>query len=59
MRDFYTKATVEASRPCRVCGKNTPWRIMGGRPAYCIPCFEKPRPAPAAKVKPEPEPTLF
>jgi hypothetical protein len=38
----FTKSTVEASCWCNVCNRNTPWKILGGKRAYCIPCSEKP-----------------
>lgn len=41
MKHFFTQATTEASIWCQKCHKDTLWRIMGGRPAYCIDCQHK------------------
>jgi hypothetical protein len=38
----FTKGTVEASCWCNVCKQNTSWRILNGKRAYCIPCYDKP-----------------
>jgi hypothetical protein len=43
MRNFYTKNTVEAPNYFRKCGRETQWRIDGGRPSYCIPCYNAPQ----------------
>lgn len=51
MRNFYTKNTVEAPNYCRICGKETQWKIDGGHPTYCIPCYNKPRPEPNVQEK--------
>jgi hypothetical protein len=48
MRHFYTKSTVEASNWCSKCGRETQWKIDGGRPTYCIPCYNDP-PKPVEK----------
>lgn len=37
----FTKSTVQANCWCNRCNKETPWRISGGKRAYCIPCYEK------------------
>ena len=42
MRHFFTRDTVEASIWCKKCGRDTPWAVMGGRPAYCKVCQENP-----------------
>lgn len=36
----FTKNTVESSEWCNTCGKKTPWKILQGKRAYCIPCYE-------------------
>jgi hypothetical protein len=48
MRNFYTKNTIEAPNWCRICGRETQWRIEGGRPMHCIPCYNAP-PKPVEK----------
>jgi formylmethanofuran dehydrogenase subunit E len=54
MPRHYTKNTVEASVWCNHCGKMTPWRILGGKRAYCIPCYERrAEPKPPRPPKPE------
>ncbi len=40
MRRFFTKSTVEAQVWCVKCGRETWWKIAGGRPQYCMPCME-------------------
>lgn len=59
MPQHYTLNTVYASIWCNKCHKETTWRILNGKRAYCIPCHEKPLPAPAKKPDPAPEPSLF
>jgi hypothetical protein len=39
----FTKGTVEASCWCNVCKQNTMWRVLNGKRAYCIPCYDRPR----------------
>ena len=41
MRNFYTKNTIEAPNWCKKCGRETQWRIEGGRPMYCNVCYSK------------------
>jgi hypothetical protein len=41
MGQHYTKDTVEAPIFCNKCMRFTQWRILGGKPAFCIPCYEK------------------
>jgi transcriptional regulator with XRE-family HTH domain len=38
----FTKDTVQASIWCNRCNKNTQWKILQGKRAYCIPCYERP-----------------
>lgn len=45
----FTKDTVEASIWCNTCRKMTPWRILQGKRAYCIPCYDAKRTAPEEK----------
>lgn len=37
----FTKDTVEASIWCNRCNKATPWRVLQGKRAYCIPCYQR------------------
>ena len=46
MKKFYTKLTVEAPEWCNKCGRETQWKIDGGRPTYCMVCMAQYRPAP-------------
>ena len=32
----FTKSTVQANCWCNKCGKETPWRIAGGKRSYCL-----------------------
>jgi hypothetical protein len=41
MQRFFPKDTVEAAVWCGICNQETPWRIAGGRPLFCIPCYER------------------
>jgi len=59
MPQHYTKNTVEATIWCNTCRRETPWRILGGKRAYCIPCHDQPTAAPAKKPGPAPQPGLF
>jgi hypothetical protein len=45
---------VEASVWCNTCSKMTPWRILGGKRAFCIPCYER-RTKPKPPLPPKPE----
>ena len=38
MKKFYTKLTVEAPEWCNKCGRETQWKIDGGRPILAAPC---------------------
>lgn len=51
----FSKNTIEASIWCNTCNKMTPWRILHGRRAFCIPCYGRHDP-PAAKPVQKPEP---
>ena len=44
MKHFYTKATVEASAFCKICGKMTQHAVLGGRLAGCTKMHEHPAP---------------
>ena len=46
MPQHYTQNTVEDSIFCNRCRKMTPWRILNGKRAFCIPCHEKRTPTP-------------
>jgi len=59
MPQHYPKHTTEAIHFCRRCYCETRWRVLGGKLAFCIPCYDRPRPARIVKEDPEPEPTLF
>ena len=56
MRHFFTKTTVEASIYCKTCGKDTLWKVAGGRPLYCTECYDKPQ-SPAPKKEDPPQDT--
>lgn len=53
----FTKSTVEAACFCNTCNKQTPWRILGGKRAYCIPCYDKP--VSKKEETPDPQGDLF
>jgi hypothetical protein len=41
MAQHYTRDTEQAQIFCRKCMAITTWRILGGKAAYCIPCYQK------------------
>ena len=53
----FTRDTVEAPIWCNRCNKVTSWKILNGKRAYCIPCYNKPKPA--AEPAEAPQPGLF
>lgn len=59
MRHFFTKLTVEASIYCKACGKDTVWKIAGGRPQYCTACYAQPKKPPPRREKPPETGNLF
>lgn len=44
MKKHFTKATVEASAFCKICGKMTQHQVLGGRLAGCTKMHEHPAP---------------
>jgi len=44
MRHFFTKNTVEAQIYCKRCGKETLWKVAGGRPLHCTACYGEAKP---------------
>jgi hypothetical protein len=54
MRHFFSKSTVEAVIYCKICHKDTLWKVAGGRPLYCTACYD---PAPPARVEKKTEDT--
>jgi len=52
MPQHYTKLTHEVSIWCNACRKMTPWRVLAGKRAYCIPCHDM---IPPSRRKPEPD----
>ena len=59
MAQHYTQNTYQAEHFCNRCRKLTAWRVLNGKLAFCIYCYDHPKPQPPAKVTPLPEPTLF
>jgi hypothetical protein len=51
MGQHYTKDTVEVSHWCNGCAKMTMWRVLGGKLAFCIPCYKNPSVVKPVKVK--------
>ena len=58
VRNFYTRNTIEAPNYCRKCGRETQWKIDGGRPTYCLVCYNKPHTEENLETKIE-QPGLF
>lgn len=54
MPHHFPKNTFQAEVWCNKCRKMTPWRILGGKRAYCMTCYDK-LTSPAVK-KDEPPP---
>jgi hypothetical protein len=60
MRHFFTKSTVEATIWCKRCGRETLWKVAGGRPMCCETCMssgdfawkQAPKPPPVKRLKP-------
>lgn len=60
MRHFFSKGTVMAAMWCDKCHAETVWKIAGGRPQYCMKCYDyKNNPVPAAKKKKAIQDKLF
>jgi hypothetical protein len=49
----FTKNTVEASIWCNACNRETPWKILNGKRAYCIPCYDAKKSQPEEKIPDE------
>ena len=43
MRHFYTTNTWEAPNWCPICSRETQWRILGGKPAFCLNVHPTPK----------------
>jgi len=41
MTEHYSKNTTWVSSWCKKCGTNRPHRVLDGRLAYCMSCFER------------------
>ena len=54
----FAKDTVESSEWCNACNKKTMWKILQGKRAYCIPCYDKKKSEPA-EPKPAEQARLF
>lgn len=60
MPHHFPKNTVQAEVFCPKCMKLTPWRIAGGRRAYCLVCYGRPQPSkPVAKPDPAQQLEMF
>ena len=57
MTEHYTRNTFEVSVWCNKCRKDTPHRVLGGKLAYCIPCFKKSEEVSAAEKNAPAKPT--
>jgi hypothetical protein len=40
MPQHYTRDTESAQIFCGSCMSTTTWRVLGGKRAFCIPCYE-------------------
>ena len=49
MTQHYQKNVVETAAWCNECRKSTPHRVLGGKLAFCIPCWDRSAADSAAK----------